>query len=130
MTKIRMKLNQKLKYLNKGSNHTSSCFKAIANGVFGRLCNLTSKNNKTLNARLDTLYPEHAKALEHAELAPLKFPKMKKVLEDLAGKEMKKEREKKERRRKTSRQVYVCIGVYEVWKGTAAIHRTLKELKH
>ena len=123
---IYMKPNQQLKYLNKGSNHSASCFKAIATGVFGRLSKLTSECKKTMNSRLDELYPEHAKALKHAKLAPDIFPKMKEVPADLNVKE--EEKKKKESRRKVSRQVYFCIGICEVWKGKNAIHKTLKML--
>ena len=62
--KIFMKPNQKLKYLNRGSCHTSKCFEAISSCVFGRLSKLTTQCNKTMNSRPDLLYPEHAKALK------------------------------------------------------------------
>ena len=77
-----MKENQKLKYLNKGSCHTHNCLKAIPNGVFKRLAKLTSKSESKLNSTIDSLYPNHAKALQIAELAPSSFPTMKEILEE------------------------------------------------
>ena len=43
---VRMKSNQKLKYLNKDSTHLSSVFKAIPKGVFNILVKITSKSKK------------------------------------------------------------------------------------
>ena len=53
--KIYMKENQVLKYLNKGSCHTSKCFKAIPLGVLGSITRLTYQNKKILNSRKDSL---------------------------------------------------------------------------
>ena len=39
--RVHLKENQELKYLNKGSCHTKACFKAIYNGVSGKLAKLT-----------------------------------------------------------------------------------------
>jgi len=61
--KVFMKENQKLKYLNSGSCHTTSCFKAIPMGVFGRLSKLTLTLRKNMNSRIDCLYDDHAKVL-------------------------------------------------------------------
>ena len=36
-----------------------------------------------LNSKIDEIYPEHAKALKIANLVPDKFPKMKKILEQI-----------------------------------------------
>lgn len=71
---VHLKDNQKLKYLNNGSSHTKSCFDAIWKGVSGRLAKLTSRNVDTEDKRLNKLYPEHAKALEQAKLAPEEYP--------------------------------------------------------
>ena len=38
-----------------------------------------------LNSRIDEIYPEHARSLKLANLAPDKFPKMKKILESIKG---------------------------------------------
>ena len=96
--KIYMKPNQKLKYLNKGSCHTNKCFEAISNGVFGRLSKLTTKCEKTMNSRLDKLYPDHANALKHAGIAPATFPKMKEIIAKLKLKKESKDKSKEKRR--------------------------------
>lgn len=125
--KIHMKENQKLKYLNKGSCHTSKCFEAIPNGVFKRLFKLTSRGNKMLNSRVYKIYPEHAKALQIANLVPDKFPKMKKILEVITISNEKKTKENENlKKRKMFRQTYFCIGICDVWKRKNAIHITLK----
>lgn len=66
--KICMKENQKIKYINKGSCHTSTCFQAIPNGVFKRLYKLTLPSNKIFNSGVDEIYPEHAEAMNIANL--------------------------------------------------------------
>ena len=76
--KVHMKENQMLKYLNKGSCHTSNCLKAIPNGVLQRLSKLISRTHFNLHSKLDVLYPDQAKALQIANLAPPYFPTMKK----------------------------------------------------
>ena len=43
---VHMKPNQKLKYLNNDSTHTQATFKAIPNGVIGRLNKLTSRTKE------------------------------------------------------------------------------------
>ena len=40
--RVHLKPNQLLKYLNKGSTHTTACFKAIPSGIIRRLTSLTS----------------------------------------------------------------------------------------
>ena len=126
--KVHMKENQILKYLNKGSCHTSNCFKAILNGVFKRLSKLTSKTKSNLNLKLDKLYPDHAKALRTANLAPSSFPTMKEIIEKTeCENEKKNAREKK--KRSTSRQAYFCIGQSKVWSGKHAIHAKIKKLR-
>ena len=67
-TKVHLKQNQKLQYLNKGSTHTPSCFKAIPHGVFHRLAKLTMMTDDNAMEKLDNLYPLHVKALRQANL--------------------------------------------------------------
>ena len=83
--RIHLKPNQQLKYLNKGSTHTNATFKAIPNGVLKRLANLTSANPETENKRLNELYPQHALALEKAQLtsASSENPTLKDSLEKI-----------------------------------------------
>ena len=76
---VHMKPNQKLKYLNGDSTHMPSTFRAIPNGVFGRLSKLTSRSKKLDDTPIDEIYPHHAKALKIAEIAPEKFPTFKEV---------------------------------------------------
>ena len=98
--KIHMKENQKLKYLNKGSCHTSKCFLAIPNGVFKRLYKLTSSSKKMLNQKVDKIYPEHTKAMNLANLVlNREFPRMKliKMMIEKCN-EMKNDKDKKKRR--------------------------------
>jgi hypothetical protein len=72
--RVHLKPNQKLKYLNHGSTHTSATFRAIPRGVFSRLGRLTSLTSDNHDMALNELYPHHAKALEVAGLAPKQFP--------------------------------------------------------
>ena len=127
--KVHMKENQVLKYLNKGSCHTSNCFKAIPNGVFKRLSKLTSKTASNLNSKLDKLYPDHAKALRTANLAPSSFPTMKEIIEETEC-ENEKKNAKEKKKRSNSRQVYFCIGQNKVWGGKHAIHAKIKTLRN
>ena len=118
-----------LKYLNKGSCHTSNCFKAIPNGVFKRLSKLTTQSPFNLNSKLDALYPDHAKALRTANIAPKSFPTMKEVLKESECKSKIKIAEEKKMKRSKSRQAYFCIGYSKAWKGKHAIHAKIKILR-
>jgi len=71
---VHLKENQHLKYLNNCSTHTKAVFHAIPNGVIGRLAKLTSCTEDTKSKRIDELYPDHAKALNNARLAPEQYP--------------------------------------------------------
>ncbi len=48
-SRVHLKDNQQLIYLNLGSNHTPSCFKSIMSGVCGRLASLTPIDNNNKN---------------------------------------------------------------------------------
>eukprot|EP00957_Ditylum_brightwellii_P165861 12627707-Ditylum_brightwellii.AAC.1 len=77
------KPNQALKYVDKNSTHRPTTFKSIANGVFTRVARLTSKIAANQNARIDDIYPDHAKALFTADLAPpTDFPTFNKLWQD------------------------------------------------
>ena len=52
---IYIKDNQVIKYLNTGSQHTKSCFKAIPSGVFKRLTKLTTITNENKNLTMDKI---------------------------------------------------------------------------
>jgi hypothetical protein len=81
---VHLKLNQQLKYLNKGSAHTKDCFLAITNGVCKWVTKLTSIDESNENKRLDEVYPLHFQALLHADLLQGKHtPTFKSVLETM-----------------------------------------------
>ena len=82
---VHMKPNQKLKYLNNDSTHTQVTFKAILNGVLGRLNKLTSRTKELENVPIDKIYPHHAKALQIAGIAPKTFPTFRE-LDELSNK--------------------------------------------
>ena len=73
--KAHMKPNQQLKYLNRGSCHTTKCFQEIPNGVFKRLSKLTSTIKQILESILNIMYPHHAEARRKADLAPDPSPR-------------------------------------------------------
>ena len=80
--KVNIKPNQELKYLNRGSTHTSACFKAIPSGVFGRLAKLTTMTPENANKPLEELYPKHIEVLRKAELIQGPTPTLKQVLDN------------------------------------------------
>ena len=45
-------------------------FQAIQSGVLNRLSKLTSKSKVLEDIKIDTIYPDHAKALQIAGIAP------------------------------------------------------------
>ena len=118
-----MKENQVLKYLNKGSQHTKSCFRAIPLGVFKRLSKLTTITNANRHKTINEIYPDHAAALRTAGLV-IDFPTLN---------ELSKEEEsinntaisKVETEKSRSRQTYFCIGVSNGW--SDPIHALLKK---
>ena len=91
--RVHLKENQVLKYLNRGSMHTNACFAAIPTGVMKSLASLTTRTKESELMQMDELYPEHAKALKKANLAPDIFPTLGKILNnqqiDLAVNNMK-----------------------------------------
>ena len=70
--RVHLKPNQKLKYLNKSSNHTPGW--SIYSGVFKRLAKLTSPTPENKMKSIAEIYPSHAKALSTADLLPKKIP--------------------------------------------------------
>ena len=90
---VHRKKDQKLKYLNKGSSHPNSCFRAIPYGVFLRLCKLTSQTKANLGRRIDELYPDHALALRKARLIQGKFPTMRDFWDEVEKKRKNSDKE-------------------------------------
>ena len=62
-TKVHLKKNQLLKYLNNGSTHAFTTFKSIHECVLQRLTKLTSVTPKNKGQQLNELYPNQVKAL-------------------------------------------------------------------
>ena len=67
-SRVHLKENQQLLYLNKGSSHSSSCFRAIPKGVCHRLAKLTMMTEHNKRMRLDIMYPKHFQALKESNL--------------------------------------------------------------
>jgi hypothetical protein len=83
--RVHLKPNQQLLYLNRGSSHTSSCYRTIESVVLGRLAKLTSATAANLGHPIHQLYPEHAKALQRAGLSSSRLPTLKQVLDCRSG---------------------------------------------
>lgn len=120
--RVHLKPNQQLLYLNRGSSHTSPCYRAIKSGVLGRLAKLTSATAANLGRPMHQLYPEHTKALQQAGLSGPVLPTMKQVLD--------RSRSTNRNRRKSasSRSVFFCIGYSKFWK--TPIHVLLRRLRN
>ena len=129
--RVHMNKNQQLKYLNQGSAHTQSCFKAIPHGVMTRLAKLTTRSAENENTPIDVLYPKHADALRKSHLAPKTFPTLGTLIntreERIRDKEILDE-EREEGMKTRSRQTFFCIGVSNVW--TTPISQSLKKLRN
>jgi hypothetical protein len=129
--RVHLKPNQQLKYLNKGSSHTPSCYSAISTGVFKRLAKLTSLTDSNKDKSLDELYPNHLKALRSACLSnKTKIPTlstqqslMREETSKVVNNEIKKRRERDRRRAFLFKVAYSCFG------NQKPIHRKLKEIK-
>ena len=125
MFKVYVKPNQKLKYLNLGSAHTPSCYKAITSGIIKWLVKLITVTEENRDVSIDVLYPKHAAALEVAKLSPAEgFPKLGDAVEKAQNTNV----EKKEKSRGNNRQTYFCEGASTFWK--VPIHKTLKKLRN
>ena len=139
--KVHMKENQVLKYLNKGSAHTSACFKSIPHGVLRRLSMLTSITPENKDTPLNHLYPEHTRALEHAQLpVPRTYPTLQESLNEINERAQQcqnqtdtadtadEQREKNKRERDKKCSIFFCIGYISIW-GHLPIHKGLKKLR-
>ena len=112
--------------MNAGSTHTRATFAAIPQGVLGRLAKLTTPTQESKNRRLDKLYPEHAKALRRAGLAPRRFPRLNDELMrlDATPQSGASGRKLQNRRRCT----YFCVGYSTIWQDEP-ISAVIKRLK-
>jgi len=109
---VHLKENQEVKYLNKGSARTPATYKAIYTGIEGQFAKLTTLDNDTKDVPLDILYPEHAKALKIAGLAPSTYRMLGEIMNcknDINAKSEKKEKKK----RIYARQSFFCVGYHK-----------------
>ena len=110
-----------------------STFRAIPNGVLGRLSKLTSRSKKLDDTPIDEIYPHHAKALKIAKIAPEKFPTFKEIetLRNQYSKD-KKLKLKRAKEKKRKRDTFFCIGVSKCSQLTSnhpPFHAILKNLE-
>ena len=125
--RVHLKENQLLKYLNNGSAHTHACYKAIPQGVIGRLAKLTSHNDDTKDKKLNILYPEHAEALKKANLAPESYPTLEEALNINKKPPINDETTptKKKKKKVWSRQTFFCAGYHKSF--DIPIHAVIKK---
>jgi hypothetical protein len=109
--RVHLKPNQQLLYLNRGSSHTSSCYRAIESGVLGRLAKLTSTTAANLGRPMHQLYPEHAKALQRAGWSSSRLPTLRQVLDCRSGSQGRS----RSRSALKSRAVFFCLGFSKFW---------------
>ena len=97
-----------MKYVNRGSMHTSMCLNEIQQGVSIRLASLTSRTPENEMKSLSKIYPDVDKALQVAELIRegKELPILVQLL-DNREREMIVTAAKKAERRKDSRNVYI-----------------------
>ena len=127
--RVHLKPNQQLKYLNIGSAHTASCFRAIPEGVCQRLAKLTTPTNKNKHLPLDSTYPKHFEALRHAGLINDEPPTLENELEKIESNKLitKTDRKKKQKVRERSRSIFFCVGSSNAWK--TPIHKIIAKAK-
>jgi hypothetical protein len=123
LLRVHFKPNQQFIYLNRGgSSHTSSFCKAIESGVLGWLAKLASATAASLGRSMHQLYPEHAKALQHAGLSGSCLPTLKHVLDSRSG----APHQPRYWSGKKSRAVFFCLGYSWLW--NTPIHVLLRRL--
>ena len=123
-SRVHLKENQHLLYLNSNSNHPAHCFKNIPNGVINRLAKLTTMNNDNMNTPMNELYPRHFQALHQANLLidltqPNQIPTLAEALQSIHEQEASTPISNHERRKKTraqARTTYFCMGKVAGWK--------------
>eukprot|EP00957_Ditylum_brightwellii_P131148 10002954-Ditylum_brightwellii.AAC.1 len=89
-----LKEDQQLKYVDQQSTHRPLTIKSIAAWVYTGLSRLASYSDSMVSKSINKLYPDHAAALNTANLVNRKFPKLgeiwKNQLNDVAKGEKKK----------------------------------------
>ena len=127
-TRVYFKEGYKIKYVSAESVHPKSCKKAVIKSQCIRTAELTTKTPENENSSLSNLYPEVDKALREAGLlkGKTKLPKLGKVL-DTREKDKKVAAEKKEKRKKDRRTIYIHERFANNWRGTP-LHATANKL--
>jgi hypothetical protein len=125
--RVHLKENQVLKYLNRRSTHTDTCFAAIPTGVMKRLASLTTRTEESELTRMDELYPAHAQALKKANLAPDTFPTLGEIL-DNQQMDPAVSNAKERKNNQDTRTVRFCLGMRKWWNNP--VHAILKELRN
>lgn len=127
--RVHLKPNQQLKYLNKGSCHTSECFRSIQQGVQKRLAKITTKTEENANQTLDDIYPDHFAALYQADLVSNVIPTLAKAQAEQETELISGENAalKKKRERDRKRSIPFTVGQCTFWK--VPIHVTIKKIK-
>ena len=118
--KVHLKANQELKYLNRESTHTRCCIRAVPCRVFNCLAKLTSCTRKSMNSKMDELYPDHCRALEKAGLLPADIPKLKDILGEIKESDNDPGSRSKNPQN-CKRQSFFCIGMSNVWRGKKSV---------
>eukprot|EP00957_Ditylum_brightwellii_P156368 11901539-Ditylum_brightwellii.AAC.1 len=107
----RKKEDQQLKYVDQHNTHRPSTFKSVATDVYSRLSQLTSYSDSTAKKSIDKLYPDHAKALNAANLVNGRFPKFGEIWENQTSDRAIEEKKKKQ---KENRNIYFVMGFSNV----------------
>ena len=124
-TRVHLKPNQQLKYLNADSTHTPSCFKSISRGVLKRLSKLTTITHENQKKSMKDLYPQHFNALEIANLPIRKILSFEKIDINKAD-ELIKMNKRNKPKEVDNRHIYFCIGYSTFW--PKPVHVTIKKL--
>lgn len=120
--KVFKKESQTIKYLNSDSVHRPVVKNSVRNGVFERLCRLTSPSEATKHKKFSEIYPEHYEALKVAGAKNIDIS-----LNDfrIENEQNKAKNRKKSRKRKTD--VYFTIGFSSFFR--YPIHKIINRLK-
>ena len=127
-SRVYFKEGYKIKYVGTNSIHTDSCRKTIIKSQCIRTAELTSRTPTNENSSLSELYPEVDKALREAGLlkGKTKLPKLSTVL-DARETDIKTAAEKREKRRKDKRTIYIHEKYANNWR-TVPLHRIANKL--
>jgi hypothetical protein len=122
--RVLLKLNQQLFYWNRGSSHTSTCYRAIESGFLGRPAKLTLATAANFVRPMHQLYPEHAKALQRVGLSSSLLPTFRQVLDCRTG----SQGLSRSRSATKSGAVFFCLGFSKF--GKTPFHLLLRRLRN